>query len=404
MSDDFDDKLLAGAFAEFRDEAVPYVKPAGTAAAHATVRGRKRAHAITVTTLAALFVVGPITAYATVDGDPHGPPPTAIGESGSPTPTPSASTSGPTVSGTPAGTGRTQTPDGRISTAELGRATLEIPPWAPDAIVEDCPSGKVRFSGGLHLVRDSVSLRIREVVYADVDRDGAQETVAWLACGDQGSTYQVVAFDRTADGEIRTIGQVAAQTGTVLGICDIRASAKSGVEVKVVDQPADHQCSAPLPAWAQEQWRGYTWNGDGFVQTAGPTGFPVNRKSSDLAVTATDLVFAAPVDGVRRGSMKVTVRNVGAAMVPYTVRLDLPGGLQLVESDACTSKAVPGGTVAVSCGGLGVRAGESRSFTLEFTTQGFVQISIIPMAYVEPDDGWGDPRSENNRTQFEIRF
>jgi len=63
----------------------PNVRPAGAAAARASVRHRKRVHAIAVSALAMLVV--PVTAYAALSSDPHGPP-AQTAESPSHTPEP----------------------------------------------------------------------------------------------------------------------------------------------------------------------------------------------------------------------------------------------------------------------------------------------------------------------------
>ncbi|GAA2686759.1 DUF6636 domain-containing protein [Actinoplanes palleronii] len=71
---DFDDQILTSAFAEFRDEAAPYVRPDGVAATSATVRTRKRNRAVALSVLALLVIAVPVAAGATADGDSHGPP------------------------------------------------------------------------------------------------------------------------------------------------------------------------------------------------------------------------------------------------------------------------------------------------------------------------------------------
>lgn len=398
---DFEDTLLTSAFADFRNAAAPHVKPDGVAAAYATVRVRRRARTVAVTALAALFVAGPVAAYAMVNGDSHGPPDQVAVSPGRTSPAP---TTGPSASPSAAPTVGAAAPDGRISTAELGRSTLELPAWAADALVDDCPSGAVKFSGASHHVRDSVSVVIRKVVQTDLDGDGAQETAAWIACGDQSSTYQVVAFDRTGKGKVRTVGQVVAQTGAVKGICDIGAGSDGSVRVKVVDYPAELQCHQPPPGYAQQQWRGYRWNGSGFVQTDGPEAFPTNKKITDLAVTTTDLTYAAPVSGVRRGSMTVTVRNLGPSRVPYRLVVDVPGDVELVSPSGCSAERFPIGVVQVSCDRPGLAPGGRASLTFEFTTRQAASSEILPEAAVQPGDGYGDSEQGNDRAEFKVRY
>ncbi|GAA3736818.1 hypothetical protein GCM10022225_19440 [Plantactinospora mayteni] len=403
---DFDDKLLTGAFAEFRNEAMPRVKPVGVAAAYATVRGRRRTRTITTVVLAVLFVVGPVTAYAAVGHDSQRPPPSEVADTPTPQPEPTTPPATMPSSATATATTPPAAPDGRISQAELGRTTLEIPAWPSDAIVSGCVSGSVRFSNGEYRIRDSVAMNFDKVVHTDLDRDGARETVARLSCGDQGSsTFQVLAFDRDAAGKIRTLGRVVAQTGPIKGICDVRAGSASTVQVRVVDYPTPHRCLEPLlmPAYAQEQWRTYAWDGDRFTQTGEPTAFPPNNGVSDLTVTSSDLTFGAPDGGVRRGTMTVTVRSLGPGMVPYEVRLNLPRGLTLLRPDGCEVENHPTGSMAVSCDYPALNRNGSRTFTFEFTVPKAVEFDIVPRAGVWPD-GWGDPEQDNNYTEFSITF
>jgi len=87
---DFDDPLPA-AFARFRNQVAPFVRPAGTAPARATVRTRRRRRAAGLGVLVALMVAIPAAAYATVGRDPHDPPPqTAASPSASHAPSPAA--------------------------------------------------------------------------------------------------------------------------------------------------------------------------------------------------------------------------------------------------------------------------------------------------------------------------
>lgn len=372
----------------------------GTAAAHKTVRNRKRVRALAATALAALFVVGLVAVYAAVSGDSHGPP-AQIGESHDPTP--GSSPPEPTTAATSGGA-TPKAPDGRISKAQLGEATLDIPAWAPDAYVRGCLSGPVTFTRGAHFIKDSFHVWIEKVVYADVDHDGAQETVARLSCGDQVSTFQVVAFDRDAAGVIRTIGQVAVQSGAVKTICDVRVGSDGAVDVEVGDFPTPLRCLEPPAAFVVVQWRSYAWNGTQFVQTGGPTAFPVNQKVSDLAVTSSDLVFGAAVNGVRHGSMTVTVRNLGPAPLPFHVDVQVPAGLQLVTPSGCEVEAYPQPVVDVTCDQAALAAGATKTVTFEFTATNPVTPDFLPAASAQIPDGYGDSKPENNRAQFTVKF
>src|SRR5688500_10824944 len=122
---DFDDSVLTGAFAEFRNESTQYVRPAGVAAAYDTVRARRRTRAIVTAALSALLVLGPAAAYAAIGHDSQRPPPSDVADDPTPATEP---TTPPTTSpsASPLATTPPAVPDGRISRAELGRATLKI--------------------------------------------------------------------------------------------------------------------------------------------------------------------------------------------------------------------------------------------------------------------------------------
>jgi hypothetical protein len=74
VSDYQDDARLSNAFAGFRDELVPQVRPAGTAAAVETVRFRRRVRVVTAAAAVAFLLAVPVTAYAVTNGGPDGPP------------------------------------------------------------------------------------------------------------------------------------------------------------------------------------------------------------------------------------------------------------------------------------------------------------------------------------------
>ncbi|MGC9671484.1 hypothetical protein ACNTMW_33695 [Planosporangium sp. 12N6] len=404
MADIDDDVLITGAFASFRNEATPHVKPAGVAAAQETVRHRRRVRTIAATTLAALVVAGPAVAYAAINADPHGPP-SQVATSQSPTPEPSTSAA-PAPSASAGPSSPPAAPDGRISEQELKHATLDLPAWPSDEFNRGCVSGPTTFTDdGRHYIKASMHLWIGKVAYADVDHDGATETIVVITCGDQGSTYQVVALDRDADGTIRTIGQVVAATGAIRTVFGVKSGPDGTVQVEVGDYPiplgGTYEPDKPL---SQHQWRTYGWNGSRFTQVGGPTSFPVNPKVTDLATTTTDLVFGAPVDGVHRGSMTVTVRNLGPTALPYRVVVEVPAGLQLVAPTGCTVETFAQPVMNVTCDQGALAAGATKTVTFEFTTPTPVTPNFLPRASVRYADGYGDSNWANNEAQFTVKY
>jgi hypothetical protein len=108
-------------------------------------------------------------------------------------------------------------PDGRISRAQLLAARVDLPTW-PSYVPKTCVTADVRLRSGL--IPDYVpALLDPELRYADVDGDGAAETVALISCRiGEASAKQVVAFDRDSAGRMVTMGQVV---GTKEGLDDI---------------------------------------------------------------------------------------------------------------------------------------------------------------------------------------
>jgi hypothetical protein len=392
---------LIGAFAEFSREVAPMVRVAGVERTREIMRTRKRNHAIALATLAALVVAIPAGAFAALRGDSSGPEPrpadsTAVSPAPSSVPStvPSAAPSSPS----------TTAPDGVISKSKLHGATLDLPAWAPDALAEDCPSGPVKFKQGRHFVRDSVSLVISTVVYADVDHDGADETVARFACGDQVTTYQVVAFDRDQNGKIRTLGQVTRQTGEVTNICDLRVGANESVEVQVLDYVQGLGCiEFKESRWVNQQWRSYGWNGSAFVQNGGPRSFPDNRYRTDLAASTSKLAMVQGTDGRYQGTLTVTVRNKGTGTVPYKIVVHAPKGMRPAATAGCTAGDATTSEETI-CSGPKVAAGATATLTLRYTSTTKVTTEIIPQVWALVDDGYGDPVMDNNTAAIDFSY
>lgn len=226
-------------------------------------------------------------------------------------------------------------PDGRITLAALGEATLDVPRWPADGL--RCPSGPVRFhDGGAALTPKTTpdgrppsgqSLLILSATYGDIDRDGADETVAVLGCLIEGGTKQIVAYDRGPDGGIVSRGRVTATTGQVREIRDTSVRVdQAGV---VTARLADYQrcCDDRTPQkW---QTRGYALRAGRFTQVSGPTRMPFNPKVTATRLTVGDLVLGPPTGGYRHGSVTVTVAHRwGAHPGKVTLLFSPPAGLR----------------------------------------------------------------------------
>lgn len=265
----------------------------------------------------ALVLAISLSLYFTLRGNTA--PPSAANPATSPTPTASAPaasapavilpTTSPTTStsSTPAN----PAPDGRIPADVLNNATLLIPPWP----VAGTPSGPITFTNGVFKDpggNGTKDIHIGRIVYGDVDRDGATETVALISPVYAGGNQQLLAFDRDRAGHIVTLGTVLSTNGP-LRIIDpqtYRIESNGVITARVGDYA--RCCGDQTPQlW---QWRSYGWNGHGFRQVAGPTAFPVNPAVTETAVTTGDLVLGPATAGTRHGTLTITARYLyGAA-------------------------------------------------------------------------------------------
>jgi hypothetical protein len=430
---DYDLDEINHAFADFRAGVLPVVQPAGFQQARATARRRRTVRTTALAGLAVLAIGASVATGTALAGRSNNPP----AGTGSPTPGASASatdSASPAPSGSltsvPPDVGAAVTapgltcPSGKAGTTrgnnaglvvtDLCNATLEIPAW-PDAAshpgaVDNCASGQVTFTGGHHYVAASEYVDLGTGMTAgpggaatvDLDHDGANDLVVAVSCGGQGWYTQVLAFTRDEQGGIRLLGTVLG-ADAVPQVTAIATTPRGLVRVEVADFPGQVGQSQPF---AQRQWRSYAWaDGQGrLAQVEGPTSFPVNPKVTDLAVSASGLVFDAPSGGQRNGTMTVTVNNVGASSVPFTIRVNVPLYATLAAQPGCTQESFPSSS-QVRCTAGGVAAGGTKAFTLHFRAPAGAdqtKVDFLPDAGVTVADGYGDPVYGNNEGRFTI--
>jgi hypothetical protein len=307
--------------AEPPDDMPPDAEPPGPGARRRWIR------IALIAVLAVILVATPITLYLLLNEDS---PDTGGAGGGGGVPT-VAPTSSAAPSETPSGTAGAPAPDGRISPAVLRNATFEIPPWPTDNLTG--VSGRVTFHNGEVLVPPDGTFNferhmlIGSVAYGDVDRDGADETVVHINAWIQGGGTQVLALDRDRKGSIVTIGTVVATTGEVreFDADSTRVTAGGTVEVRVAD--FQRCCGDETPQRWQK--RGYAWNGSRFRQTSGPLSFPINPWVTETAYDTGELVLGPAVDGVRHGTLTVTVRYVrGVRPAHLVVYMKPPAGME----------------------------------------------------------------------------
>jgi hypothetical protein len=221
-------------------------------------------------------------------------------------------TGGSSTPTTSATTPATRPPDGRIALGTLRDATLTIPRWPADNV--QGPHGRLRFHDGIVNIppKPAVTGRppvggqivILAVTYGDVDRDGAEETIAEIGCLIEGGSKQLVAFDRDSAGRIVTMGTVVATTGEIRDIASDSATVRRDGTIAV--RLGDYQrcCDDRTPqVW---QTRGYGWEHGRFRQVSGPTVLPVNPAVTQTSLSTGDLVLGPAVDGYRYGTVTVT--------------------------------------------------------------------------------------------------
>jgi hypothetical protein len=382
----------------FREELLPEIHPAGTAAVRRTVRRRRQVKAVVVTAAAALIVAVPVATYAALDRDPApvGPRPDLPATS-APT-TPPAS---PTPSA--ARTDAQAAADERIREADLLAATVDLPAWAETAPAT-CGTDDVR----LRRSSGTPVPVLLDLVYVDVDTDGSAEAVARLICPVEGaSPRQVTVFDRDSRGRIVTFGQVV-RTGQD-GIVEMRAvTAGPGgtVRVRVAGQA---MCCDVDPADVPLQWRTYAWTGGRFRQTAGPTEFPPppTPPAVRLTVSASDMVYGPKDgDGNRRATTTVTIGNPGGATVEFPM-ITFPenGRDHAAHSDWSGCPTALGRPDRVICVARPLAPGETRTIPFPFVTasDGPPGSATVRVEVGADRDGTAVPDTDA-QTTFQVSF
>jgi hypothetical protein len=319
----------------------PLAPAPGVEAVRSVARRRRAARAAGLGALAAVVVATSAVAAVRLDRPLPDPPVT----SPTPVPAPSVST-GRSAPPSPTPSSASPPPDGRISRQQLGNATLDLPAWSGH-LDDECPDGPVRFSGGTarRSATAELAVRISDVVHADLDDDDATETAALIGCsGLETGESRVVAFDRTADGRVRTLGTVVAETGDIAAIREIRP-VRDAVEARVADFAGDG-----LPDdLAQVQWRRYAWRDGRFRQAGGPSDFPPNPRITDLAVTGADLRLTPAGDERAAGTLRLTVRNDGPHPAAVLLQVTLPKPFDVRTLPAGCTRAPSNASISVLC-------------------------------------------------------
>ncbi|MCX5067726.1 hypothetical protein OOJ91_17950 [Micromonospora lupini] len=387
-------------FTAYRADVTTRAVGPGPDQARRTLRRRRQTRAVAVAAAAVVLVLAPVVANAARRGD-HTPPVPAVSveptapATPDPTPTPP-----PTPSGSASPTGSaSEAPDGQISRAQVLAARVDLPTW-PQTVPSTCTTSNVRLATSS--TKSFVPLLTDLTVdHADLDGDGAQETVAVVACRyGEALAKQVVAFDRDDDGRIVTLGRVVRTTDGVEDILGVTVTEDGSIDVRVADlQPC---CDTPR-YWPQEQTRTYRFKGGRFVQTDGPTKFGKDPRLTDLRLSMTHTLV--DVTGGRELTTVFTVTNAGPVDAPQVQFRGLEVGAPTTGDWSRCDPAAAAADNDLTCLVPGVPAGESRRYT-------FVQMvpsrsgpdattrSIFVTHYDAQDRQWRDRNEKDNKVQL----
>lgn len=299
---DFDDDLLTGLVDGYRHDTMPMITPSGTEAVYRTVRRRRRTRTASLVAAVALAVLAPAATYGYAQGQhPPGPPAASTGVTGvtgSPSAGPSAAdlrTPGPTVT-------TTAPAPAQDAPSSVSNATFSVPTWT-NAATSGCPSGPVTFHGGA-----SQNLTLTPYGRADLDGDGGKESLVLVRCRTAESGPSQVLALTAPNGTLHTLGKVFASTEDAADVLAVTPTGSGAVEVKVADIML---CCATPEAYQITQVRTFAWSGGTFRQTGGPTTFTADPAHAKVTVTAGTVTVGAPVNGVRSGTLTLTVHNAG---------------------------------------------------------------------------------------------
>ncbi|GAA4474976.1 hypothetical protein [Phytohabitans houttuyneae] len=245
----------------------------------------------------------------------------------------------------------------------LNSATLTVPSWGAGAHA-GCVTGRITVTNGQY-VRDAAhkTVNILSYVTADVDRDGTEDYVAYLMCGEgpESGGRQIVAFRRSGQ-ELAPIGRVVGTQDGFAMMDYFEARDGGRIAVLVSEEYTDIGQNA-----VPNQWRTYAFQDGRFRQVEGPTTFPAQPPSAQLSVETSTLAFQRQ-GGALTGQLTVTVRNTGAIDVARVeILFILPSQVQPSGDDwrDCTARPSPDHTALV-CTVPGPRAQSRVSVPFTF--------------------------------------
>jgi hypothetical protein len=220
-------------------------------------RSRSRAAILAVAVTAAAGIGGTTLALAGRGPDVAPRPTPTVIASSSAAPSPSGPASPPPSAPSSPGTSTPSAPN--IRTVDWRHVTLVLPPNSDDP---DCPTGRTTTNGDWTTVRGKWFYIGQALAVGDLTGDGSAEAVMDTSCstgegsGDGSGQLLVVTW---RDGAWTGLGYVGPRGN------DYPAAQISGQRLNATIK----QRYGPA-----EQSRTYRWNGQRFIQVAGPTTFP----------------------------------------------------------------------------------------------------------------------------------
>ncbi|GIH06590.1 hypothetical protein Rhe02_46570 [Rhizocola hellebori] len=380
MSDHDEATIIDNAFRSFTHEAAPSVHAPEVSIVYAAVAHQHKVRVAGLSVVSALAVVLPVSIYFGLANGSQSPPTDVL------------ASASPSVGASPS---PSESPGSRIDRQALTGQPIDLPGWG-------CGTKNLTLA-------DTAGGEGSIWVDALVDVAGAGDTppmtVALIHCQSvRGRLSQVVAFQQNAAGKITSLGQVIVTSANVPVIQEIRPSQAGDVSVIVTSN-------------GQSQIRDFKWNGQRFSQISGPTdpATPPPSKPpqalADLEVKLSGLTFGPEADGVRTGSITVTVTNLSTtASAGFSVALDgdsvgacpgCPGGFSRLGSSAITIEPNQWANGAAR-GPLA--GGGSTTITVSFTltrAHAFYQDRNVISATLTPSGG-KDPKGDNNYAESDF--
>jgi hypothetical protein len=244
-------------------------------------------------------------------------------------------------------------------------ATLTIPTW--DSRAASCPSGRVTLGeNGQYLGRSRV-INLMSYVATDVDRDGHDDYVAFVLCGEgpESPGWQVVAY-RKSGRELAPIGRVVGSRDGFAMMSGLRAEAGGRVAVNVAEQYSDAG-----EQYVPHQWRTFAWQGGRFRQVDGPTSFPAQPPAARLSVDPADLALRGTPGGGLMGELTVTVHNTGdAAVTQAALTFILPAEIRPAGDGWTGCTMTRAEVVVIDCLLGALPAGSARAVTVAVVAPG----------------------------------